>query len=159
MDTRSGHPILHGALRRRATDLAPTQNCRSAVPRSRLIAICAGSRLQARLRSLVGERVPASPFRDASLAQRAVGRPHVEPEPAWPSHERPTSARRTPFRWSSRLSEAVIPGGGEVSDERRGLSPADQEKLGAAWAEIFAKAREAEEFEQLARSLQEAEAS
>jgi len=46
-----------------------------------------------------------------------------------------------------------------VSSEQRGLSPAEQEKLGAAMAEIFAKAREAEEFEQLARSCREAKAS
>lgn len=44
-----------------------------------------------------------------------------------------------------------------MSGERRGLSPADQEKLGAAMAEVFAKAREAEEFEQLTRSLDAAE--
>jgi hypothetical protein len=46
-----------------------------------------------------------------------------------------------------------------VNDKRRGLSPAEQEKLGAAIAEVFAKAREAEEFEQLARPHQEAEAN
>jgi hypothetical protein len=46
-----------------------------------------------------------------------------------------------------------------MSGERRGLSPADQEKLGTAMAEIFAKAREAEEFEQLARSLDASEAN
>jgi hypothetical protein len=46
-----------------------------------------------------------------------------------------------------------------VSGERRGLSPAEQEKLGAAMAEVFAHAREAEEFEQLAKSFREAEAS
>jgi hypothetical protein len=46
-----------------------------------------------------------------------------------------------------------------VKGERPGLSPAEQEKLGAAMAEVFAKARETEEFERLARSLQEAEAS
>jgi hypothetical protein len=45
-------------------------------------------------------------------------------------------------------------GGGEVCGEQRGLSPADQEKLGAAMAEVFAKAREAEKFEQLTRSLE-----
>jgi hypothetical protein len=47
---------------------------------------------------------------------------------------------------------------GEVSSERRGLSPAEQEQLGAAMAEAFASAREAEELEHLA-SLQDAEAS
>ena len=40
-----------------------------------------------------------------------------------------------------------------MSGERRGLSPAVQEKLGAAMAEFFAMAREADEFEQLTRSL------
>jgi len=39
-----------------------------------------------------------------------------------------------------------------VTGEPRGLSPAEQEKLGVAMAEVFAKAREAEEAEQLARS-------
>jgi hypothetical protein len=38
-----------------------------------------------------------------------------------------------------------------VRDEQRGLSPQDQEKLGAHMAEVFAKAREAEEFENLKR--------
>ena len=46
-----------------------------------------------------------------------------------------------------------------MSGELRGLSPADQEKLGAAVAEVFAKARDAEEFEQVARSLAAAEAN
>jgi len=46
-----------------------------------------------------------------------------------------------------------------VSGERRGLSPADQEKLGAVMAEVFAKAREAEKFERLTRSLEAAEAN
>jgi hypothetical protein len=55
--------------------------------------------------------------------------------------------------------EAALPGDDEVSSERRGLSPAEQEKLGAAIAQVFAKAREAEETEELAMSLQQAEAS
>ena len=46
-----------------------------------------------------------------------------------------------------------------MSGERRGLSPVDQEKLGAVMAEVFAKAREAEKFEQLTRSLEVAEAN
>jgi hypothetical protein len=46
-----------------------------------------------------------------------------------------------------------------MSGERRGLSPTDQGKLGAAMAELFAKAREAEEFERLTRSLDAAEAN
>jgi hypothetical protein len=46
-----------------------------------------------------------------------------------------------------------------VSGQRRGLSPADQEKLGAAMAEVFAKARETEKFERLTRSLVAAEAN
>jgi len=46
-----------------------------------------------------------------------------------------------------------------MSGERRGLSPVDQEKLGAAMAEVFAKAREAEKFERLTRSLEMAEAN
>ena len=46
-----------------------------------------------------------------------------------------------------------------MSADQRGLSPAEQELLGAAMAEVFAKAREAEELEQLARSLEETEAS
>ena len=36
-----------------------------------------------------------------------------------------------------------------MSGERRGLSTADQEKIGTVMAEVFAKAREAEEFAQL----------
>jgi len=44
-----------------------------------------------------------------------------------------------------------------MSGEGRGLSPADQEKLGAAMVELFARAREAEEFERLTRSLDAAE--
>jgi hypothetical protein len=52
---------------------------------------------------------------------------------------------------------SLASGGGEMSGERRGLSPADQDKLGAAMAEVFAKAREVEEFEQLRRSLEAAE--
>jgi hypothetical protein len=39
-----------------------------------------------------------------------------------------------------------------VRDEQRGLSPQDQEKLGAHMAEVFAQAREAEEFDRLGRS-------
>jgi hypothetical protein len=46
-----------------------------------------------------------------------------------------------------------------MSGERRSLSLADQEKIGAAMAEVFAKAREAEEFEQLTRSLDAADAN
>ena len=46
-----------------------------------------------------------------------------------------------------------------MSGERRGLSPADQEKLGAAMAEVFAKAREAEKFERLMTSPEAAEAN
>ena len=46
-----------------------------------------------------------------------------------------------------------------MSAEQRGLSPEEQEKLGAAMAAVFAKAREAAAFEQLAKSVQEAEAS
>jgi hypothetical protein len=49
--------------------------------------------------------------------------------------------------------EAAFLGGDEVNNEQRGLSPADQQKLGAAMAEVFAKAREAEKFDQLTRSL------
>ena len=45
-----------------------------------------------------------------------------------------------------------------MSDERRGLSPSDQEKLGAAMAAVFEKARETEEFERLTKSLDAAEA-
>jgi hypothetical protein len=45
-----------------------------------------------------------------------------------------------------------------VSSERRGLSPAEQEKLGAAIAEVFARAREAAALDNVS-SLQEAEAS
>jgi hypothetical protein len=60
---------------------------------------------------------------------------------------------------SPEIEAAFLPGGGEVSGERRGLSPAVQEKLGAAMAEVFAKAREAEEFEQVTRSLAAAEAN
>ena len=45
-----------------------------------------------------------------------------------------------------------------MSGEQQGLSLADQEKLGAATAEVFAKAREVEEFERLTRSLEAAEA-
>ena len=55
--------------------------------------------------------------------------------------------------------EAAFPGGGEVAGKQRGLSPADQDKLGAAMAEVFAKAREAEEFERLTRSLEAEKAS
>jgi hypothetical protein len=55
--------------------------------------------------------------------------------------------------------ETAFSGGGEVSGDRRGLSPAEQEKLGTAMAEVFAKAREAEEFERLARSCQDAQAN
>jgi hypothetical protein len=40
-----------------------------------------------------------------------------------------------------------------MNGKRRGLSPADQAKLGAAMVVIFAKAREAEEFERVTRSL------
>jgi hypothetical protein len=36
-----------------------------------------------------------------------------------------------------------------MSGERRGLSPADQEKIGAAMAEVFAQAREVAERVQL----------
>ena len=46
-----------------------------------------------------------------------------------------------------------------MSGEPRGLSPADQEKIGAVMAEVFAKAREAEKFERLTRSLEVAEAN
>jgi hypothetical protein len=59
----------------------------------------------------------------------------------------------------SREIEAVFRGGGDMCREPRGLSPAEQENLGAALAEVFAKARDAEEFERLAGSLQEAEAN
>jgi len=46
-----------------------------------------------------------------------------------------------------------------MSGERRGLSPVDQEKLGAVMAEVFATAREAEKFERITRSLEVAEAN
>ena len=41
------------------------------------------------------------------------------------------------------------PGGSEVSDGQRGLSPQQQHELGAQMAEVFAKAREAEELKRL----------
>jgi hypothetical protein len=50
-----------------------------------------------------------------------------------------------------RPSRGRIPGGCEVSDELRGLSPQVQEQLGARMAEVFAKAREGKEFDRARR--------